>query len=477
MLVGLGSVALNHIANALVDLLEDLARPYVGVASHPAHILQSELYIVALLADCCTSCWPALSTSSETDAGRPHTPSLLSENLVDRLLDAIRELLEPLPDDYVLPSQTLLGQVLESNACLSCIGDVHWRRVMGDWDEKTRTSNHLGDMDAHVKTIVECITATSWSSSLAYIKNVVYSIRMTSSFADTSSEPPQSSQASEQLAIVLARALPFFWVDGHKLGLIIQELCSSYLHLRKSCQNAVAAALPLLITRWIDRYPTQFVRLHSLHKKLDAGADTLFDMIQTGTDSGKRKTVLYPLQLTLLLLLPDVFEVASSMSEARSSSMVKKVSFLDGLKSALRNGNERAGYCLVALLRAARHFDSNNESALVSYAMDVQDEVKDAILKQAAFSSLDAPILDQDMTTGAFVSLAELDIHGCTDSLLKSCIVSTAPSRQKIAVVQACCYFAKQKCATESAALLEIALPFMQSQFEVRLFGGAMSSI
>ncbi|KAM4066974.1 GTPase-activator protein for ras-like GTPase domain-containing protein [Hirsutella rhossiliensis] len=356
MLVGLSNVALSNIANALVDLLEDLARP------------------------------------DDTDAGDPHLPSSLGKNLVNRLFDAIMELLEPIPDDYMLPPQTLLGQVLESNACVPWVGVVHSQREMGDSDKSSHLFEHAGGLGAYVKTIVEYITATNWSSSFAYVKNVIYSIRTAPSLAD--------------LALVVARALPFFWVDGPKLGLIIQELCSSYLHFRKSCQNAVAAALPLLITRWVDRYPDQFVRLHSLHKKPDGGADTLFDMTQAGTDNGKRKTVLYPLQLTLLLMLPDIFEVASNMSEARSNSMMKKVNFLDGLKKALRNGNERAGYCLIALLRAARHFDSNSESALVSYAMDVQDEVKDVIFGHTVPPSPDAPVFDQDMITGAFDNCA-----------------------------------------------------------------------
>lgn len=471
-LVDLSRSAFGVILESLLCLLEDLARPYSGVATHPAHVLKSELYTVALLADCCSSNWSSLTSLSANEAvdrTDSRSPLPLDDDLVNRLFDALKQLLEPIPDHYVLPAQALLEQISERNVCVPRADNASasLQRVDGQPAEADCLVECLGELDAHVKTVVEYITASSWSSSFTYVRNVVYSIR-TTSFADASSELSSSSQAAEKLALVIMRLLSFFWVDGPRLGLIIQEICSSYLHFRKPCQNTVAVVVPLLITRWIDRCPDQFLRLHLLQKRLDGGADTLFDMIQTGIDHGKRKGILYPLQITLLLLLPDVFEVASNMREAKSNSLVKKVSFLDGLRKALRNGNERAGYCLVTLLRAARHFDIESDSALVSYAMDVQDEVRDAIFTQSPPVS-SAPYFHQDIITGAFVSLAHLNLDGCVDTLIKTCIAPSAPGRFKIAVVQACSYFARQTHPVKYKDLLDAAVPFMQSQLEVRL--------
>ena len=468
-MVDLSKSAFGVILESLLCLLEDLARPYAGVATHPAHVLQSEVYVVALLADCCSSNWSSLSLSANEDLYRtgPRAPLPLDDSLVNRLFDALKQLLEPIPDHYVLPAQTLLAQISERNICVPRADNASASLQKGDsqFPEADCLDDCLGELDVHVKTVVEYTTASSWSSSFTYVRNVVYSIR-TTSFADASSELSSSSQAAEKLALVVMRLLSFFWVDGPRLGLIIQEICSSYLHFRKPCQNTVSVIVPLLITRWIDRCPDQFVRLHLLHKRLDGGADTLFDMTQTGIDNGKRKGVLYPLQIALLLLLPDVFEVASNMREAKSNSLVKKVSFLDGLRKALRNGNERAGYCLVTLLRAARHFDVESDSALVSYAMDVQDEVRDAIFSQSLPVS-STPYFHQDIISGAFVSLAHLNLNGCVDTLVKTCIAPSAPDRFKIAVVQACSHFARQTHPIKYKDLLDAAIPFVQSQFEV----------
>ncbi|ODA79734.1 hypothetical protein RJ55_05328 [Drechmeria coniospora] len=460
------------IADSLLALLQSFARPFASaaLASHPPHVLQSELYIVALLADCFSSSCSRLTARG--DAAACHNPPPpLADDVVSRLFDLLKQLLDPIPDQYVLPAQLLVEQIARRNLSLP-LSDASRRqqqRVDGPASAEVAASlvPGLAELDAHIQTIVESATASNWSASFAYVKNVIYGIRNTS-FPDATSDPsPSSSMAVERSALVTLRLLSFFCVDDSKLGLIIQEICPSYLHFCKPCQNTIAVVLPLLITSWIDRCPHQFVRLHTLHKKLDGAVDTLFDMTQTGVDVGKRKTVLYPLQLTLVLLLPDVFQVAGNMKEARSNSVVKKVAFLDALRKALWNGNEQAGYCLVTLLRAARHFTVETDSALVSYALDVQDEVKNAIFSMSPPSSPSVRrSFDQEMITGAFVSLVNLNLNGCVDTLIDTCIAPSAPNRFKIALVQACSYFATRSQDPCRTALLDVAVPFMRAHLQ-----------
>lgn len=447
-------------------MLEDLARPYNTLAAHPSHVLFSELYILALAADCCSAHWSSLRHDNDKDD--VPVPPPLDGVLVSRFFDMLKLLLEPIPDNYTLPAQTLLDQVSSRNTVL------HRPDTASTFDTDSLSADsevllaQVAEMDAHVKTIIEYITASSWSVAFDYFRNVIYIIR-TAIVSQTGPASSVSFQDAEKAALVVLRLLSFFWVDGPKLGMVIQEICSSFLHFRKPYQNAIAIITPLLVMRWIDRFPREFVQLHLLHKRLDGGADTLFDMTQTTTDNGRRKNIFFPLQTTLLFLMPDVFEVASNLREAKSGSMVKKVSFLDGLRKTLRNRNEQAGYCLVALLRAARHFDAESDSALVSYAMDVQDEVRDAVFRQALPSSTEGFLFDQDMMTAAFVSLVHLNLGGSINTLVETCIASGAPNSFKLAVVQGCCYFAQQPYALRYHELFDAATPFMQSQLEVSL--------
>jgi neurofibromin 1 len=311
--------------------------------------------------------------------------------------------------------------------------------------------------------LVEHLSAANWNVAFDYFRKTVYSIRSTAT-PSANSDATSALNEAERSTLIVVRLLSFFWVDASKLGLVIQELCSSYLHFRKAHQSTVAIVLPLLVTRWIDRYPAEFVQLHQRQRKIDGGVDTLFDMTHTVIDSSKRNSLLYPLQASLLLLLPDVFEVASNLREAKSGSVIKKVAFLDGLRKSLRNGNEQAGYCLVFFLRSARHFEIDSDSALVSYVMDVQDEVRDAVFYQHSTVS-QPPLFGQDMMTAAFVNLAHFNADDCA-SLAEICMSSSAPQTFKIAAIQACCYFAQQPNTSVHQDLFRTTLSFVQSQLE-----------
>ena len=228
----------------------------------------------------------------------------------------------------------------------------------------------------------------------------------------------------------------------------------------------MAIVLPLLINRWLERNPEEFIDLHTSHKRLDGGAETLFDMSNAMSEGGRPKSLLFPFQTSLLLLLPDVFEVASNMRDVKSSSMSKKVSFLETLRKSLRNRNETAICCLTSVLRAARHFTLDSDAPLLSYALDVQEEVREAVFRRYTVG-MDASALDVNLMTAAFVSLAHLNFETCVDNLTPICIAPSSPEEFKIAVISACSHFARQSNAEDFKPLFTKVAEFVRSQLMV----------
>lgn len=473
MKISVGSVSL--VLEALLELLEDLARPHKTVLSHPPHVLLSELYALELIADCCASSWrPVKQVWEDNVANRasgsfPAPPSPLHEVLVRRIFEVIRLLFEPIPDDYTLPAKTILDEVIEPASIFR--PDEPAQIPSSAASEEPLESARIlrarsASIEAQVKTIVEFVTVTSWSHAFEYFRNVLYTVR-TAVPVQGAPLPNAAAVEDERAALVVFRLVSSFWVDGQKLHLVIQEFFSSYLHFRKPFQNAVAFVTPLLIMRWLDRFPHEFIELHTMQKRRDNGPDTLFDMTLAITENGRRKALLYPLQTVLLFLLPDVFEVASNLREAKSSGMAKKVAFLETLRKALRNRNEHAAYCLVSLLRVARHFDADGDSALLSYAMDVQDDVREAVFRRFSPGADDVVLFDQDIMTAAFVSLTHLNFDSSVDSLVQSCLSASSPHGFKIAVVQACSHFARLPSRERYTALFKAASSFIQGELKV----------
>lgn len=474
-LVKISATNIAAILDSLITLLEELGRGYKSFSSHPSHVVSSEVYVLALASDCCAAHWEAVRSNSlrqlvkQTNTRRGSlqvVPTPLDDSLVSRLLNVLRNLLDPTPDGFILPAHTILGhgpRHAERAAWLDTGADILSQDDVLATDKYDLTISPVS-MESHAKTLVEYLTASSWTSVFDHLRKVVYTIRTTGVAQQQPSQTPPMGE-DDRANLVALRLISFYWVDSQKLGQVIQEICSSYLHLRRPFQTAIAAVLPLLVVSWLERHPHEFVQLHTLHKRLDGGADTLFDMTQAIVDNGRKKGMMFAMQITLLLLLPDVFEVASNLREAKSSSMAKKTAFLDGLRKSLRNKNEAAAYCLVLLLRAARHFDAEDDTAIVSFALDVQDEVKDAVFRRSA-PNADGSHFEQDLLSAAFVGLAQLNPESGLDALAETCLAMGTPTSFRRAVVQGCSYLARQNDSHRYEALFGTATPYMLSQLK-----------
>lgn len=475
-LLKISASSVGLVLDSLVKLLEELVRSYRGLEALPGHIFASTLYIFELVAACCDAAWHniriqhANGAGSTKENGRARSGTILPEPLdsvlVGRLTELYKLLLSPVPEGWTLPSFSLLDDYTVKDILdPQSVEDLGLRNAFNQPGISPMRVERSIQLESQVKTIVRYCSASNWDATFGYLRTTVFGIR-TAATVQSGIPQPSTLAEEEKSSLTILRLLTYTWVDAHKLGLIIQELCSSFLHFKKSFQNTVAIALPLLIRRWVDRYPGEFVKLHSQHKRLDGGADTLFDMAQTAVDNNQRRAILSPMQMALLFLLPDVYEVASGLRDARGGGMNKKMQFLDGLRKGLKNRNESAAYCVLQLLRVVRHFDIDSDAAIISYAMDIQDELRDAAFRRS--TSGDAALFDQDMTTAAFTFLTRLNLEGSVESLAKTCLHPSSPMTFKIAIIQACAFFAREQNSDDYQPLFAETIGFVQGQLKVR---------
>jgi neurofibromin 1 len=503
-LVGVSICSIGTVVETLVQLLEELSKPYKGIHSHPVHVLHSELYVLELLAECCSTHWASVNASqvippgedgqcSESEGSssghdskttgenhydqkrrasrnkllaRDNAPEPLGDDLVRRLIDAVKLFSRPVSESYVLPAANILDDVFKETPAEDLLNLENAPNTNGHLNGTEVSKFVLDKSDAigtYTRGILEYVSFSNWPRVLEYLKNALQQAahQPTGNNVQLNAVPDD-----DRSALITLRLVSSFWVDSRKLSVVIQELCGSFLHLRKAFQTTVAIVLPLLITRWLERNPEEFIDLHSMHKRLDGGAETLFDMTNTMFDGGRRKALLFPFQTSLLFLLPDVFEVASNMRDVKSSSISKKVSFLEMLRKALRNRNETAIYCLTSVLRVARHFPLDSDAALLSYALDVQEEVREAVFRRY-IPGTDTANIDSALMTAAFVSLAHLNFDTCVESLAPQCLAPNAPQDSKIAVISACSHFARQSNADEYQPLFSKVAEFVRAQLKV----------
>lgn len=497
------------VVGPLVAVIDDLARPHDTkcISQHPTYILHSELFLLELLADCFWAHWSRLNGGPEQlateslDTGsarssvnfsanvslstfnrqeqisapvarrnatnRDKAPAALDDVLAEKVLRMVKRFLVPFPEGQVLSAYHILDNDSELFSALG--GGMTPGSSNSDSSRPafTDTANLIREktplIGLHTKGIIEFLSASNWAYVLETLKTTLRSLHTQQASSSGRQTPTLSSDERNALATI--RMIASLYVDGKKLSLLLQELCGCFLYLSKAFQNAVALALPLLITRWLEQNPREFVELHSRHRRIDGGVETLFEM-SNSVSEGRRKALLFPFQTALLLLLPDVFEVASHMRDARGSSLAKKVVFLEGLRKAAKNRNETAAYCLVSVLRVARHFPLDSDSALLSYALDVQDEIEGAVFAKQ-IPGVENTITDASLMTAAFVSIAYLHFEACVNSLTPMCLSSNSPTNFKVAVISACAHFAWQPDASRFEPLFEKVAEFIRVQLKV----------
>ena len=501
--MGVSTSCIGVVIETLVQLLEELSRPYKVILAHPIHILHSELYVIELVSECCSIHWASVNThqgaigddaqDSESEESisengsktapreptynrgrrasrnklleRDVPPDPLDDDLIRRLIDILKLFSRPLSESYILPAANILDDVFRGVVTRDTSSPDNTTNPKGDLNgnEASKFLQENSDViEAYTRGIVEYVSFSNWSRVLEYVK-----VALRASHPVTGSTVQSNPVAEDDRnALITLRFISSLWVDSRKLSTVIQELCGSFLHLRKAYQTTVAIVLPLLINRWLERNPEEFIDLHTMHKRLDGGAETLFDMSNTMFDGSRRKALLYPFQTSLLFLLPDVFEVASNMRDVKSSSISKKVSFLEMLRKTLRNRNETAIYCLTSVLRVARHFTLDSDAALLSYALDVQEEVREAVFRRHT-AGIDSSVIDSSLMTASFVSLAHLNFETCVDNLAPICLASSSPQDFKIAVISACTHFARQSNAEDYQPLFTKVAEFVRSQLKV----------
>lgn len=516
------ATSLVLVLEALLSLLEELSRPYGRtISTHPPHVLLSELYILSLLSECCLSHWDATSIvragASPTTANMPpplrraafRPPISLDALLVRRVFEAIRIYMDPYPEGYALPHKLMLDDAPIEPVEPTSTGNGPTSSSGGggsSWGESPKTpmssrsdevfnapqvlEARIAEAENHVRLVVEYLTASSWPKAFEYFRSVLQRVRTTTPVQPMPSSPATTEE--DKVGLVILRISTYFWVDRQGLTQIFHELASCFLHLRRPFQNTFSLSAPMLVTRWIARYPHEFEQLHTEHLRLDGAPDTLFDMTLTIGENMRRRGALYPLQTGLLFLMPDVFEVASGMREARGGSLAKKSAFLEGMRKMMRNRIDQALACHISLLYVARYFQAESDAALLSYAFDIQAEVRDTVFRRPPAGSspsgnggitgggigggggtstsgsetgiVEAGRQDQDLITAAFISVIYLSFDLANDPLPSNCLAASAPLPWKIAVIQACTYFSRLENSQDFAPLFAAASAFVQFQ-------------
>uniref|UniRef100_A0A8C7UHW2 Neurofibromin n=1 Tax=Oncorhynchus mykiss TaxID=8022 RepID=A0A8C7UHW2_ONCMY len=170
-------------------------------------------------------------------------------------------------------------------------------------------------------------------------------------------------------------------VDCAKLKKLLQETVFKFKALKKPAQLSVINSLEKAFWNWVENYPDEFTMLYQRPQTDMADcAEKLFDLVDSFAESAKRKAAVWPLQIILLILCPDITQDLSR--ETVEDTKVNKKLFLENLRKALaghggsKQLTESAAIACVKLCKASTYINWEDHSVIFLLVQSIVVDLK-----------------------------------------------------------------------------------------------------
>ncbi|KAE8216200.1 hypothetical protein CF327_g640 [Tilletia walkeri] len=251
-----------------------------------------------------------------------------------------------------------------------------------------------------------------------------------------------------------------------KLSAVIQEITGAFLHLKRNAQQTLALVLRRAIWAWIQYHPDEFAQLAASGRRLEGGADVLFDHVNNIAESTRKKVAFWPMMTALLVLCPDAVNYAA-VGDARKggSSLGKKVAFVDALRKGLRNQKllDASILCCVDICKAAT-FTTKHDTGLRLLVPDLESELKERLFDPNKPSLTASKQIDTPLMIELFVALFKVDPQRTIREIVPACLAETSPLPFRIALVKACGLLAGEQEQSPWSPQLELLYPHISRE-------------
>uniref|UniRef100_A0A673WY07 Neurofibromin 1 n=1 Tax=Salmo trutta TaxID=8032 RepID=A0A673WY07_SALTR len=221
-------------------------------------------------------------------------------------------------------------------------------------------------------------------------------------------------------------------VDCAKLKKLLQETVFKFKALKKPAQLSVINSLEKAFWNWVENYPDEFTMLYQRPQTDMADcAEKLFDLVDSFAESAKRKAAVWPLQIILLILCPDITQDISR--ETVEDTKVNKKLFLENLRKALaghggsKQLTESAAIACVKLCKASTYINWEDHSVIFLLVQSIVVDLKALLFNPAKPFSRGAGSqnADVDLMIDCFVSCFRINPHN--NQHFKVCLASSSP--------------------------------------------------
>ncbi|XP_055476191.1 neurofibromin isoform X5 [Psammomys obesus] len=225
--------------------------------------------------------------------------------------------------------------------------------------------------------------------------------------------------------------LQYINVDCAKLKRLLKETAFKFKALKKVAQLAVINSLEKAFWNWVENYPDEFTKLYQIPQTdMAECAEKLFDLVDGFAESTKRKAAVWPLQIILLILCPEIIQDISK--DVVDENNINKKLFLDSLRKALaghggsRQLTESAAIACVKLCKASTYINWEDNSVIFLLVQSMVVDLKNLLFNPSKPFSRGSQPADVDLMIDCLVSCFRISPHN--NQHFKICLAQNSPS-------------------------------------------------
>ncbi|KAM5179673.1 neurofibromin isoform 1-T1 [Mantella aurantiaca] len=222
-------------------------------------------------------------------------------------------------------------------------------------------------------------------------------------------------------------------VDCVKLKRLLQETVFKFKSLKKVAQLAVINSLEKAFWNWVENYPDEFTKLYQRPQTDMADcAEKLFDHVDSFAESNKRKVAVWPLQIILLVLCPEIIQDISK--ETVEESKMNKKLFLESLRKALTGHGvgkpltESAAIACVKLCKASTYVNWEDNSVIFHLVQSLVIDLKNLLFNPSKPFSRGAGNQNADVDLMIDCLVSCFRINPQNNQHFKICLAQSSPS-------------------------------------------------
>eukprot|EP00051_Salpingoeca_urceolata_P003452 m.57787 g.57787 ORF g.57787 m.57787 type:complete len:2607 (+) comp12795_c0_seq1:372-8192(+) len=171
--------------------------------------------------------------------------------------------------------------------------------------------------------------------------------------------------------------------DRQRLVTLIKSCDMSFRSMKRGTQQAMAPLIRSAVWKWIAVYPEEFVTLQKDGQQLCNSCEALFDLYAGLSEKSNRKAASWPMQLSMLLLCPDI--MLGIHSGANDGPAIAGRKLLDSMKKALLTSNKAlsdvAVRCYVDICKASTYVSKQTTTCCLRFMVPpIEAELKKRLL-------------------------------------------------------------------------------------------------